>query len=57
MNKKIIVAIDLGNLNKALILTKKLRNEVFAFKIGHEFFINLELRGIKKSIEFVQKFF
>ena len=40
MNKKIIVALDLGNIKKAINLVQKLKNEVFAFKIGHEFFYN-----------------
>tara|TARA_Y100000768_G_scaffold387247_1_gene377938 strand:- start:965 stop:1654 length:690 start_codon:yes stop_codon:yes gene_type:complete len=48
MNKKIIVAIDLSNLDKAIKLVKKLKNEVFAFKIGHEFFYNFGLDGYKK---------
>ncbi len=48
MNKKIIVAIDLSNLNKAIKLVKKLKNEVFAFKIGHEFFYNFGLEGYRK---------
>ena len=45
MNKKIIVALDLDNINKALILVKKLKKEVYAFKIGHEFFYNFGING------------
>lgn len=48
MNKKIIVAIDLDNLKKTISLVKKLRNEVFAFKIGHEFFYNFGIEGYKE---------
>ena len=48
MNSKIIVAIDLNNLNKALKLVKKLKDHVFAFKIGHEFFYNFGHEGYKK---------
>ena len=48
MNKKIIVAIDLSNLNKAKNLAKKLKKEVFAFKIGHEFFYNFGIKGYKE---------
>tara|TARA_B100001059_G_scaffold126303_1_gene126288 strand:+ start:364 stop:1053 length:690 start_codon:yes stop_codon:yes gene_type:complete len=48
MNKKIIVALDLDNINKALRLVKKLKKEVYAFKIGHEFFYNFGINGYKK---------
>ena len=48
MNKKVIVAIDLSNLQKAIRLVKKLKKEVFAFKIGHEFFYNFGIKGYKK---------
>ena len=48
MNKKIIVAIDLSNLNKAIRLVKKLKKEAFAFKLGHEFFYNFGIDGYKK---------
>ena len=48
MNKKIIVALDLDNINKALKLVKKLKKEVYAFKIGHEFFYNFGIIGYKK---------
>ena len=57
MNKKIIVALDLDNINKALKLVKKLKKEVYAFKIGHEFFYNFGIRDIKKYIIFVLEFF
>ena len=48
MKKKIIVALDLNNIDKALELVKELKNEVFAFKIGHEFFYNFGISGYKK---------
>ena len=48
MNKKIIVAIDLSNLNKALKLVRELKKEVFAFKLGHEFFYNFGISGYKE---------
>ena len=57
MDKKIIVAIDLNNLNKALRLVKKLKNEVFAFKIGHEFFYNFGIEGYKKIYKICPKIF
>ena len=52
MNKKIIVALDSNNINKTKYLVSKLKNEVFAFKIGYEFFLNFGLNGyndIKKK--------
>ena len=57
MNKKIIVAIDLSNLNKAIILVNKLKKEVFAFKIGHEFFYNFGIEGYKKIYKICPKIF
>ena len=57
MNKKIIVAIDLSNLNKAINLAKKIKNEVYAFKIGHEFFYNFGIKGYKKIYEICPKIF
>ena len=48
MNKKIIVAIDLSSIDKAINLVKKLKNEVYAFKLGHEFFYNFGIEGYKK---------
>ena len=57
MNKKIIVAIDLSNLNKAIILVNKLKKEVFAFKIGHEFVYNFGIEGYKKIYKICPKIF
>ena len=57
MNKKIIVAIDISNLNKAVNLVKKLKKEVFAFKIGHEFFYNFGIEGYKKIYKICPKIF
>ena len=57
MNKKIIVAIDLSNLNKALYIVQKLKDEVFAFKIGHEFFYNFGIKGYKKIFAICPKIF
>ncbi len=57
MNKKIIVAIDLNNLSKAKNLVKELKNEVFAFKIGHEFFYNFGIDGYKKLYTICPKIF
>ena len=57
MNKKIIVAIDLGNLNKAISLVKNLKDEAFAFKIGHEFFYNFGIEGYKKIFKICPNIF
>ena len=57
MNKKIIVAIDLRNLNKAIKLVKILKDEVYAFKIGHEFFYNFGIDGYKKIYRICPKIF
>ena len=57
MNKKIIVAIDLSNLNKAIRLVKKIKNEVYAFKIGHEFFYNFGIDGYKKIYKICPRIF
>ena len=57
MNKKIIVALDLDNINKATKLVKELKKEVYAFKIGHEFFYNFGIRGYKKIFEICPKIF
>lgn len=57
MNKKIIVAIDLSNLNKAIKLANKLKQEVYAFKLGHEFFYNFGIEGYKKIYKICPKIF
>tara|TARA_Y100001970_G_scaffold105870_1_gene132622 strand:+ start:9612 stop:10301 length:690 start_codon:yes stop_codon:yes gene_type:complete len=57
MNKKIIVAIDLDNINKALKIVKELKEEVFAFKIGHEFFYNFGIDGYKKIYKICPRIF
>jgi orotidine-5'-phosphate decarboxylase len=57
MNKKVIVALDLDNINKATKLVKELKKEVYAFKIGHEFFYNFGIKGYKKIYEICPKIF
>lgn len=57
MNKRVIVAIDLDNLNKSIKLVKKLKSEVFAFKIGHEFFYNFGIEGYKKIYKICPRIF
>ena len=57
MSKKIIVAIDLSNLNTAIKIVKKLKNEAYAFKIGHEFFYNFGPDGYKKIYNICPRIF
>ena len=45
---KVIVALDSNNINEIKNLIKKIKNEVFAVKIGYEFFLNFGLEGYKK---------
>jgi orotidine-5'-phosphate decarboxylase len=57
MNKKIIVALDLDNINKAIELVKELKKEAYAFKIGHEFFYNFGIRGYKRVYDICPRIF
>ena len=57
MNKKIIVALDLNDINKAIKLVKKLKKEVYAFKIGHEFFYNFGIQGYKEIYNICPRIF
>jgi len=57
MNKKIIVALDLDDINKTLKLVKELKKEAYAFKIGHEFFYNFGINGYKKIYNICPKIF
>jgi len=45
--KKIIVALDSNNLNNTVSLVKNLKKDVYAFKIGYEFFLNFGINGYK----------
>ena len=44
-DKKIIVALDSINLYDSKYLVDEIKNQVFAFKIGYEFFLNFGLDG------------
>lgn len=57
MNKKVIVAIDLSNLNKSIKIVKELKKEAYAFKIGHEFFYKFGLNGYKKIFNICPRIF
>ena len=56
-NKKIIVALDNNNITETLKLVKILKKEVFAFKIGYQFFYNFGLGGYKKIYSICPKIF
>lgn len=45
---KIILALDLTNLDKALEITKKIKDKIFTVKLGIEFFNSNGKNGIKK---------
>ena len=57
MNKKIIVALDSNNIDKTKYLASKLKNEVFAFKIGYEFFLNFGINGYNDIKKICSKIF
>tara|TARA_B100000674_G_C37967306_1_gene975233 strand:- start:576 stop:1268 length:693 start_codon:yes stop_codon:yes gene_type:complete len=56
-NKRVIVALDSKNLIKTKSLVNKIRKEVFAFKIGYEFFLNHGLFGYKEIKKISPKIF
>jgi len=56
-SKKIIVALDSNNLNKTIKLVKILKKDVYAFKIGYQFFYNFGLVGYKKIYSICPKIF
>ena len=55
--KKIIVALDSNNINKTIKLVKILKQDVFAFKIGYQFFYNFGIEGYKKIYSVYPKIF
>ena len=56
-SKKIIVALDSKNLVKTINLVKILKKDVFAFKIGYQFFYSFGLEGYKKIYSICPKIF
>ena len=56
-SKKIIVALDNSNLNQTLKLVNILKEEVFAFKIGYQFFFNFGITGYKKIYSICPRIF
>jgi orotidine-5'-phosphate decarboxylase len=57
MSKKIIVALDLDNIERAIKLVTELKKEAYAFKIGHEFFYNFGINGFKKIYNICPRIF
>ena len=57
VSKKVIVALDSNNFNKSLNLVKILKKDVYAFKIGYQFFFNFGLSGYKKIYSICPKIF
>ena len=57
ISKKIIVALDSNNINQTIKLVKKLKSDVYAFKIGYQFFFNFGLNGYKKIYSICPKIF
>ena len=55
--RKIIVALDSNNLNQTIKLVKSLKKDVYAFKIGYQFFYNFGLEGYKKVYSICPKIF
>ena len=56
-SKKIIVALDSNNFNEIENLVKSLKKDVYAFKVGYEFFFNFGLIGYKKIFSICPKIF
>ncbi len=57
ITKKVIVALDSKNLSKTIKLVKSLKKDVYAFKIGYEFFFNFGLDGYKKIYSICPRIF
>ena len=57
LSKKIIVALDSNNFNQCVNLVNLLKQDVYAFKIGYEFFLNFGLDGYKKIYSICPKIF
>ena len=55
--KRVIVALDSDNLKNTLKIAKKIKSEVYAFKIGYEFFFNFGINGYKQLSKIHPKFF
>ncbi len=56
-SKKIIVALDSSNFTKTKKLVEILKRDVYAFKIGYQFFFNFGVNGYKKIFSICPKIF
>jgi len=56
-SKKVIVALDSNNFSKIIKLVKILKKDVYAFKIGYQFFFNHGLEGYKRIYSICPKIF
>ena len=56
-SNKIIVALDSNNLKKIEKIVRSLKSEVYAFKIGYEFFFNFGIEGYLKIKKICPKIF
>ena len=56
-SKKVIVALDSKDLRKTIKLVRVLKKDVYAFKIGYQFFFNFGLQGYKKVYSICPKIF
>ena len=54
---KVIVALDSNNFRKTINLVSTLKKEVYAFKIGYEFFYNYGIEGYKSIYKVSPKIF
>ncbi len=54
MEKNIIVALDVEDINEALKLTRILKDEVFAFKVGYPLLLNNGLNSLTKLTELAE---
>ena len=57
VSKKIIVALDSNNLKKITKLVESLKKDVYAFKIGYQFFFSFGLEGYKKIYSICPRIF
>ncbi len=56
-SNKVIVALDSKNLNKSIKLVRILKDYVYAFKVGYQFFFNFGLNGYNKIYSICPKIF
>ncbi len=56
-SKRVIVALDSSNISKIIKIVRELKTEVYAFKIGYEFFLNHGITGYNKIKNICPKIF